>query len=350
MVKKKYSEEVSTGRQKRAKAQPENRLPSPGPSRTGYQRIQPDPPLPVEDVATEEFATTERVASTEDDRTATNPRPGSPSPELLSIVAHELRFIDDDNPVILYLIHYNLRLVWDNTPAAESLVSREVFLRNASRKQASGFLDLVKKAAREKNWRDVILHDALWTELDPPPRFLPVPQQMIVPEELLQRVAELSWNASFVDQAVLTALEDHVSKQMGQVHAYARFCSIVQSSGMGKSRLLDEFSKSHTLIPINLRPEKTHGFPPPDVAVRVFLTKHDSYDPEIQQKSYPRACHFLLSLFVHTKNLIITLDAHNREDRIVKFGNSCQRSRRLSVQGRTGKIFTWTLLNKLRRT
>ena len=71
---------------------------------------------------------------------------------------------------------------------------------------------------------------------------------------------ELSWNAKFIDsgQAVLKALESHVSKQM-QVHTYARSCSIVQSSGMGKSRLLDEFSKSHFLIPINLRPEKTDG-------------------------------------------------------------------------------------------
>ncbi|KAI0253963.1 hypothetical protein BJV78DRAFT_1280684 [Lactifluus subvellereus] len=167
--------------------------------------------------------------------------------------------------------------VLGNTPATKSLVSRGVFLQNASHKQAPGFLDLTKKAARENDWKDVILH------------------------------------------GMLLALGDEL---MGQVHTYARFCFIVQSSGMGKSRLLDdEFSKSHFLIPINLRPENTRGFLPPDVAVRVFLTKYDSNNPEVQQKSYStgRACNFLLSLSVHTKDKIVSLGADNKEDRIVKF-------------------------------
>jgi hypothetical protein len=34
---------------------------------------------------------------------------------------------------------------------------------------------------------------------------------------------------------------------------YARFLAIVQSSGMGKSRMIDEFSKTHFVIPFNLR-------------------------------------------------------------------------------------------------
>jgi hypothetical protein len=151
--------------------------------------------------------------------------------------------------------------------------------------------------------------------------------------------AELSWNANFVDSGglVLKALEAHVFKQMTNPHTYARFCSIAQSSGMRLSPLLNEFCETHFLIPINLRPENSHsasilflflflhgytrvlGFPPADVAVRVFLTKYDSNDPEIQQRSYSRACHSLLSLFVHTADLIVTLGADNKDDRIVKF-------------------------------
>ena len=73
--------------------------------------------------------------------------------------------------------------------------------------------------------------------------------------------AELSRNANLVDSGglVLKALEAHVFKQMTNPHTYARFCSIVQSSGMGLSRLLNEFSKIHFLIPINLRPENSHS-------------------------------------------------------------------------------------------
>ena len=107
---------------------------------------------------------------------------------------------------------------------------------------------------------------------------------------------------------------------------------------MGKSRLLDEFSKGHFLIPINLRERGSQGashpfqpfmvrytrllgFPPPDVAVRKFLTDFDSNDKEMQQKSYSRACHFLISLFVRAKDTIAALASlgDDENDRILKF-------------------------------
>jgi len=34
---------------------------------------------------------------------------------------------------------------------------------------------------------------------------------------------------------------------------YARLLPLIQSSGMGKSRLIDEFSKNYFVIPFNLR-------------------------------------------------------------------------------------------------
>ena len=56
----------------------------------------------------------------------------------------------------------------------------------------------------------------------------------------------------------MNALERHIQKVLKRV-LYASYCSIVQSSGMGKSRLLDEFSKRHFLIPINLREKGSQG-------------------------------------------------------------------------------------------
>lgn len=38
-----------------------------------------------------------------------------------------------------------------------------------------------------------------------------------------------------------------------QVDLYARLLAIVQSSGMGKSRMIDELAKNHFVIPLNLR-------------------------------------------------------------------------------------------------
>jgi hypothetical protein len=40
---------------------------------------------------------------------------------------------------------------------------------------------------------------------------------------------------------------------------YARYMAIVQSSGMGKSRMMDETAKLIVLIPVNLRPSTDRG-------------------------------------------------------------------------------------------
>jgi hypothetical protein len=63
---------------------------------------------------------------------------------------------------------------------------------------------------------------------------------------------KMSWDAPYIGKAV-RALKKHVVEERGKAGAYAPFCSIVQSSGMGKSRLVDELSKQHFLIPVNLR-------------------------------------------------------------------------------------------------
>jgi hypothetical protein len=44
-----------------------------------------------------------------------------------------------------------------------------------------------------------------------------------------------------------------VPKRLADIDPYARYYSIVQSSGMSKSHLLDELSKSRFMIPTNLR-------------------------------------------------------------------------------------------------
>ncbi|KDQ17872.1 hypothetical protein BOTBODRAFT_185297 [Botryobasidium botryosum FD-172 SS1] len=71
---------------------------------------------------------------------------------------------------------------------------------------------------------------------------------------------------------------DNMNDKRGQ-KLYANFVSIIQSSGMGKSRLLDETAKAIFTIPFCLRPENS-GYPPADVHPRRFFTLHtlDTYD------------------------------------------------------------------------
>ncbi|SRR6266404_2158519 len=68
-----------------------------------------------------------------------------------------------------------------------------------------------------------------------------------------------SWDTPFIGKRALEALEQHVVGVTRSAMRYAPYCSIIQSSGMGKSRLLDEFSKNHFLIPINLRKRDAGG-------------------------------------------------------------------------------------------
>jgi hypothetical protein len=54
---------------------------------------------------------------------------------------------------------------------------------------------------------------------------------------------------------IASKLRDQIraAYQTSLTRSYAHTLSITQSSGTGKSRLVDEFSKEHFVIPLNLR-------------------------------------------------------------------------------------------------
>ncbi|KAF9486227.1 hypothetical protein BDN70DRAFT_870313 [Pholiota conissans] len=92
--------------------------------------------------------------------------------------------------------------------------------------------------------------------------------------------------------------------QMGEriptTDPYAHYVSIVQSSGMGKSRAVDELAKTHFVIPINIRVAQSNGFPPSDPNVRFFLCNWSCEQHEIRNKC--RA--FLQALFEITADVL----------------------------------------------
>ncbi|KAH9082104.1 hypothetical protein EDB83DRAFT_613711 [Lactarius deliciosus] len=127
-----------------------------------------------------------------------------------------------------------------------------------------------------------------------------------------------SWLSPFAGEQVLEALAEHIVEERRKEGTYAPFCSIVQSSGMGKSRLVDEFSKTNFLIPINLRRSGASGFPPPDDVVRDLLTQRD---PVGKNKTFGRSLYFLVALFQRAAS-VITNDlkgASSRSERITQF-------------------------------
>jgi hypothetical protein len=69
-----------------------------------------------------------------------------------------------------------------------------------------------------------------------------------------------SWSYPYKGD-VANVLYDYV-KSRSNSNIYARIMPIVQSSGMGKSRMVDEFSKDHFVIPFNLRDGDQGDFRP----------------------------------------------------------------------------------------
>jgi hypothetical protein len=67
-----------------------------------------------------------------------------------------------------------------------------------------------------------------------------------------------SWSIPYrgnIAQVLYEYMQSHNNPDL-----YARILAIVQSSGMGKSRMIDELSKSYFVIPLNLRGGKSGRF------------------------------------------------------------------------------------------
>jgi hypothetical protein len=132
-------------RSKKAKAQLEP-SPTAGPSHTGHGREGP--------------ATTESVAKTEGDLAVMNPR--LPSYKLLLELAEEYKDLDPlshkDLALRLGNIYSTFRGLYKNSPPIpEDFVPLKVFEKNITGRDAE-LLDLLKRAMRENDWKDVVTH------------------------------------------------------------------------------------------------------------------------------------------------------------------------------------------------
>jgi hypothetical protein len=77
------------------------------------------------------------------------------------------------------------------------------------------------------------------------------------------------------------------------------------------------------------------GYPPPDIAVRDFLTTpFNSRELEhMQETSYSRASHFLFSLFIHTKDVVVRFGAEEKKDRVKRFREFMSKGQRFGHVG-----------------
>ncbi|KAF8138824.1 hypothetical protein EV363DRAFT_1314913 [Boletus edulis] len=116
---------------------------------------------------------------------------------------------------------------------------------------------------------------------------------------------EQGWRDAYVGEGV-DALWEHIqtsfemsSRSGSNRRVYAKYCPVVQSSGMGKSRAVDEMSKYHFVIPVNLLSPESSGYPPRDQPAYDYLIK--SYSRE---EAFLRSCSFLHALFLQTIHVV----------------------------------------------
>ncbi|KAM6499175.1 hypothetical protein JOM56_004683 [Amanita muscaria] len=114
-----------------------------------------------------------------------------------------------------------------------------------------------------------------------------------------KKAIENAWTTQYRGEAP-AALWTRIKKAMKQEKRYARYLAIVQSSGTGKSRMIEELSKKHLVIPVNLRDYHNEtGYPPADKKAYAYLTGTTS-----QEEARVHAVAFLRAVFKEASKLI----------------------------------------------
>ncbi|KZT12589.1 uncharacterized protein LAESUDRAFT_689269 [Laetiporus sulphureus 93-53] len=127
------------------------------------------------------------------------------------------------------------------------------------------FLD----ALQRDNWQEFINAPFVYLPETPTNR-----GNIVALDDKQQKAVVDSWKATYigeVPQALWEHLNRHCDPEAKRFKVYAHYAAIVQSSGMGKSRAIDELARSHLTIHMNLNYAKATGYPPPDSLVRSHL-------------------------------------------------------------------------------
>ncbi|KAH9064243.1 hypothetical protein EDB87DRAFT_1599957 [Lactarius vividus] len=124
---------------------------------------------------------------------------------------------------------------------------------NVARKSDPGFVDSLRQAVKGNNGElcgPVLMHDVFYAMISDNFGHM---SDFAVPPKLQEEAVTRSWWTLFVGNACWKHSQTTLLRKEEKKGSYDPFYSIVQSSGMGKSRLVDEFSKTNFLIPIDLR-------------------------------------------------------------------------------------------------
>ncbi|KAK7444292.1 hypothetical protein VKT23_015303 [Stygiomarasmius scandens] len=196
------------------------------------------------------------------------------------------------NYIILSLAH---RLCQDKFP--QKLVHVDEL--RALQAKIPNFDLLCQRALTSGKYDDIIRHLVIPPRRDSP-LFLSSPE-FIAPQFFVANVA--GWSRNFVGDHHHLLLQNITKMHARKVellklrkdqtdYRHLNQAALIQSSGSGKSRMVDELAKLIPAIPINLRSEaddKQYAYPPPDASLRDLFIPHPhfpTHDHVLQMRFY----------------------------------------------------------------
>ncbi|KAG6825553.1 hypothetical protein H0H92_003306 [Tricholoma furcatifolium] len=158
------------------------------------------------------------------------------------------------------------------------------------------------------------------------------------------------WNAEYIGTAA-QALVAHVERYRkdakltnGISYYYGNFASIIQSSGMGKSRLIKELGQDYFVINMNVGRGK-ESYPPPDRSVRDFLTEYSNTD----NRRHLLYC-FLDALFTRARDFVSEHSGLDYKGVSLAFRNMMQNDESTDVPSHKRQIFFYSVVQAARVT
>lgn len=85
------------------------------------------------------------------------------------------------------------------------------------------------------------------------------------------------WKDDYVGESDEALLQDLNAVSANVTNLYAKYMNVVQSSGTGKSKTIQQISTKVFTVPFVIREDGT-GFPPTDTEIRDFLLAAEKHD------------------------------------------------------------------------
>ncbi|KAH9830312.1 uncharacterized protein C8Q71DRAFT_727552 [Rhodofomes roseus] len=132
-----------------------------------------------------------------------------------------------------------IQAIWRQNMISQEFKEEEEFMKK-DRDAYPEFLKLCDRCVSSLNWEEM-LYDETLNDTIPEPDGLATMHAFKLPY------------LGEADKALWKHMHTHCKPYSGSYERYAHHLVVVQSSGMGKSRMVDELSKSHFVIPIVTR-------------------------------------------------------------------------------------------------